>query len=64
MRAALSHGDKVTAVGRTFENTIEQMRNWHEHCLGMLCDVRARETVDDVIQQSIKHWGRVDIIAK
>ena len=62
VRAALSHGDKVTAVGRSQETQLEQMQNWHESCLGMLCDVRMRETVEDVIEKSVEHWGRADII--
>jgi hypothetical protein len=32
--------------------------------LGLLCDVRVRDTVDQVIKKSIDHWGHVDIIAK
>ena len=41
------------------------MSSWEEdNCLGLLCDVRVRETVDSVIRKSIDHWGRVDIIAK
>ena len=66
VRALLSHGDKCTAVGWTQENTIEQMEKWQpdKNCLGMLCDVRVKETVDRVIRKSIEHWGRVDIIAK
>ncbi|KAJ4302899.1 1,2-dihydroxy-3-keto-5-methylthiopentene dioxygenase [Kalmusia sp. IMI 367209] len=65
VRAVLSHGDKCTAVGWTQENTIEQMEKWQQerNCLGMLCDVRVRETVDHVIRKSIEHWGQVDIIA-
>ena len=64
VEAALSHGDKVTAVGRTMENTMAQMQNWHERCLGLLCDVRVRETVDAAIKRTIEVWGRVDIIVK
>ena len=71
VKAALLHHDLVTAVGRTFENTFESMQNWSaassqsppSNCLGLLCDVRVRETVDAVIQKSIDHWGRIDIIA-
>ena len=77
VKAALAHNDLVTAVGRTFENSLPSMQNWHlsqsqssppssenkSHCLGLLCDVRVRETVDAVIQKSIAHWGRIDIIA-
>lgn len=44
---------------------MEQMQKWQDQkCLGLLCDVRVRETVDAVIQKSIEHWGNVDIIAK
>lgn len=65
VRAALSHGDQCTAVGWTQENTVEQMNKWQErNCLGLLCDVRVRDTVDQVIRKSIDHWGHVDIIAK
>jgi NAD(P)-dependent dehydrogenase (short-subunit alcohol dehydrogenase family) len=43
---------------------MEQMGQWQEgNCLGLLCDVRVRETVDTVIKRSIKHWGHVDVIA-
>lgn len=63
-KAALAHGDKVTAVGKTFEHSIKQMQGWHDNCLGLLCDVRVPETVDAVIKNSIQHFGGVDIIAK
>ena len=63
IRKALAQGDIVTAVGRTHESSAEQMANWHANCLGLLCDVRVRETVDVVIQQTISHWGRLDIVA-
>ncbi|KAI4199813.1 MAG: hypothetical protein LQ350_004343 [Teloschistes chrysophthalmus] len=66
-KAALSHGDLVTAVGRAHENTIpfvaSSFSSFSDRCLPLLCDVRVRATVDAVIQQSIAHWGRVDIIA-
>ncbi|KAF2796315.1 NAD(P)-binding protein [Melanomma pulvis-pyrius CBS 109.77] len=64
VRAVLSHGDQCTAVGWTQENTVEQMDRWQEkNCLGILCDVRVRETVETVIEKSIERWGNVDIIA-
>ncbi|KAJ4366816.1 1,2-dihydroxy-3-keto-5-methylthiopentene dioxygenase [Neocucurbitaria cava] len=64
VRAILAHGDQCTAVGWTQENTPEQMRKWQDrNCLGLLCDVRVRETVDHVIKKSIEYWGRVDVIA-
>ncbi|KAF2114787.1 hypothetical protein BDV96DRAFT_599969 [Lophiotrema nucula] len=64
VRAVLSHGDKCTAVGWTQENTVEQLERWQDrNCLGLLCDVRVRETVDVVIKKSIERWGGIDIIA-
>jgi len=62
-RACLNQGDIVVAVGRTFENSLESMQGWHENCLGTLCDVRARESVEEVIRKTIEHFGRIDVIA-
>ncbi|KAL8728589.1 MAG: hypothetical protein Q9166_005322 [cf. Caloplaca sp. 2 TL-2023] len=66
-KTALFHNDLVTAVGRNHENTIqsiqESLKSFSDHCLPLLCDVRIRTTVEAVIQQSIAHWGRIDIIA-
>ncbi|KAI9826241.1 MAG: hypothetical protein M1819_007408 [Sarea resinae] len=62
VRAVLSHGDKVSAVGQTFVDSIQTMQDWHPQCLGLLCDVRIRETVQDVIQKTINHLGRIDVI--
>ncbi|RAL16585.1 NAD(P)-binding protein [Aspergillus homomorphus CBS 101889] len=66
VKTALSRDDLVAAVGRTFENSPESMRELeagHENCMGLLCDVRARETVKQVIQRTIARFGRIDIIA-
>ncbi|RDW89413.1 hypothetical protein BP6252_01445 [Coleophoma cylindrospora] len=63
VRNALSKGDLVTAVGRTFENTFEAMQDWHENCLGTLCDVRARESVGYVVEKTLSHFGRIDVVA-
>jgi len=71
VKAALAHNDLVTAVGRTFEHSLPALQIWSpsiphsppSRCLGLLCDVRVRETVDTVIKKSIAHWGRIDIIA-
>ena len=70
-KSALLHNDLVTVVGRTFETNLSDMQSWSptgsqspsSHCVGLLCDVRVRDTVDAVIQKSIAHWGRIDIIA-
>ncbi|KAJ9226246.1 hypothetical protein DTO027B5_4410 [Paecilomyces variotii] len=66
VKSALFHNDLVAAVGRTFENTpasMQKLQAEHENCLGLLCDVRARETVRDAINRTIAHFGRIDIIA-
>ncbi|KAI9772895.1 MAG: hypothetical protein M1840_008777 [Geoglossum simile] len=60
---ALEEGDMVTAVGRIGENNPESMQGWHTNCLGLLCDVRIRDTVYEVIEKAIATWGRVDVIA-
>jgi NAD(P)-dependent dehydrogenase (short-subunit alcohol dehydrogenase family) len=67
VKAALQHNDLVCAVGQSHLNTLGAMQNWHpqkpERHLGLLCDVRVRETVDAVIARAIKHFGHIDIIA-
>jgi NAD(P)-dependent dehydrogenase (short-subunit alcohol dehydrogenase family) len=66
VKAALAHNDFVSAIGRTFESSTECMAHLeaeHENCLGLLCDVRSRETVQAVINKTIEHFGRIDIVA-
>lgn len=66
VKAALSHNDIVTAVGRTFENSqadMQHLQAGHQNFLGLLCDVRARNTVKFVIDRTIEQWGHIDVIA-
>lgn len=71
VKAALTHNDLVTAVGRNFENSLISMKEMHMSSsslasasyLGLVCDVRIRETVGSVLKRSIDHWGRIDVIA-
>lgn len=64
VKTALSNNDLVAAVGRTYENSPAAMKELESpNCIGLLCDVRARETVKRVIDQTISHFGRIDIIA-
>ncbi|KFZ23409.1 hypothetical protein V502_02099 [Pseudogymnoascus sp. VKM F-4520 (FW-2644)] len=60
---ALRHNDLVVAVGQTHVNPPASMQNWHPNCLGTLCDVRSRATVEAVITKTIEHFGRIDLIA-
>lgn len=65
VRAVQGHKDKVTAVGWTGENTMEEMERMNgPSTYGLLCDVRVRCTVEKVIDQAVKRWGRIDIIVK
>lgn len=66
IKTALSRNDLVAAVGRTFQDSPESMKDLedeHENCLGLLCDVRARETVKRVIDRTLERFGRIDLIA-
>lgn len=42
---------------------MQRLQAENESCLGLLCDVRARQTVQDVIEKTMGHFGRIDIIA-
>ncbi|KAF3074243.1 1,2-dihydroxy-3-keto-5-methylthiopentene dioxygenase [Trichoderma lentiforme] len=63
VKSALSHGDLVCSVGRVFESRPEDMQGIHENCLGLLCDVRSRESVNRVFRQVMDRFGRVDVVA-
>ena len=72
MKAALAHSDLVTAVGWTSKDSPSSMQNLHPTdpdasekapYLGLLCDVRKRDTINAVLERSVAHWGRIDIIA-
>lgn len=63
MKCALSHGDRVGAVGRVIETSQEEMSNIHDNCFGTLCDVRSAESVQAAIRQTIERFGRLDVVA-
>ncbi|KAK5997392.1 Acireductone dioxygenase [Cladobotryum mycophilum] len=63
VKSALTHEDLVVSVGRVFETRPEDMLGIHENCLGLLCDVRSRESVCRVVQRAIGRFGRVDVVA-
>ncbi|ETR97047.1 putative 3-oxoacyl-reductase [Trichoderma reesei RUT C-30] len=63
VKSALSHGDLVASVGRVFETPLEDMQGIHDNCLGLLCDVRSRDSVARVFQQAMDRFGRVDVVA-
>ncbi|KAI0127504.1 retinol dehydrogenase 8 [Xylariales sp. AK1849] len=65
VKCALSRGDLICAVGRTFETTPEDMSAQHAgpNSLGLLCDVRARDSVARAIERTLSHFGRLDVVA-
>ncbi|KAH6604098.1 3-oxoacyl-acyl-carrier- reductase [Trichoderma cornu-damae] len=63
VKCALSRGDLVGSVGRVFESRPEDTQGIHENFLGLLCDVRSRESVCGVFQQAMDQFGRVDVVA-
>ncbi|KAL7814882.1 hypothetical protein V8C44DRAFT_348485 [Trichoderma aethiopicum] len=63
VKSALSHGDLVASVGRVFETPLEDMQGIHDNCLGLLCDVRSRDSVARAFQQAMDRFGRVDVVA-
>jgi len=56
-------GDYVTAVGRDVDGE-EVMQNWHARCQGLVCDVRVRRTLEEVMEKARAKWGRIDVIVK
>ena len=65
-KAALAHHDSVAAVGQSYQDGLSSMDNWHENknrYMGLLCDVRIGSSVASVIEKTMKHFGRIDIIA-
>lgn len=65
MKSALAHNDLVAAVGRTFINSpasMARLQSENKNCFGLLCDVRARGTVQAAIDMTIAHFGRIDIV--
>ncbi|KAH7308229.1 hypothetical protein B0I35DRAFT_361129 [Stachybotrys elegans] len=63
IKCALSRGDLVASIGRVFETSLEEMQNIHANCMGALCDVRSRESVSRVVQQTLQKFGRIDVVA-
>ncbi|ROV89905.1 hypothetical protein VSDG_08262 [Cytospora chrysosperma] len=63
VKSALLHGDLVTSVGRNFELAQPAHTNQHENCFNLQCDVRARDSVARVYEQTLERFGRVDIVA-
>lgn len=68
VRTALAHGDKVCAVGKTGEDSLQDMQAWfatsaaHENYLSQFCDVRLRDTVQLAFETALDHFGEVDVV--
>jgi NAD(P)-dependent dehydrogenase (short-subunit alcohol dehydrogenase family) len=66
VKSALAHGDFVATVGRVLESTPESMvqsDQSDERWLGLLCDVRSKESVARVVRKTLEHFGRLDVVA-
>jgi NAD(P)-dependent dehydrogenase (short-subunit alcohol dehydrogenase family) len=65
VKCALARGDLVCAVGRIFETSPESMTAQHPgpNSLGLLCDVRSRESVAAAIERTREQFGRLDVVA-
>ncbi|KAK5047992.1 hypothetical protein LTR84_006182 [Exophiala bonariae] len=66
VKAALQHGDIAIAVGQSHVDSQTSMQKWHDDSdryLGLLCDVRIRSTVSRVLEQAMRQFRRLDIIA-
>lgn len=65
VKCAISRGDLVTAVGKTFETAPQEMRDaaQGDNYSGTLCDVRAAESVAGVVDSALMRFGRIDVIA-
>ncbi|PKS11863.1 hypothetical protein jhhlp_001157 [Lomentospora prolificans] len=62
VKCALSRGDRVVSVGKVFETGPEHMTDHQERFLGAQCDVRARDSVAQVVQRALSHFGKVDVV--
>lgn len=68
VRSALSHGDKVCAVGFSVEDDVVEMQHWfaglsnEENYHVQVCDVRLRESVGVVFEQALEHFKSIDVI--
>jgi NAD(P)-dependent dehydrogenase (short-subunit alcohol dehydrogenase family) len=64
VKCALSHGDFVVCVGRVFENAAQHKPPAsNDNLLSTVCDVRARDSVNRVVQRALDRYGRIDVVA-
>lgn len=65
LKACLEKGDKVVALGRFNEDTLEAMQEKfpHPNCINYLCDVRLRESVGRVFDRALEKFERIDVVA-
>ncbi|KAG6068561.1 hypothetical protein E4U16_007936 [Claviceps sp. LM84 group G4] len=63
VKYALSRGDLVTSVGKVHETEANDIAPVDQSSLGLLCDVRCRESVNLVIQKALDKFRRIDVVA-
>lgn len=62
VKSALAHGDLVVSVGRNMESPQSAGLVQNENCINLECDVRARNSVEKVFQQTMERFGGYDIV--
>lgn len=66
VKSAIAHDDLATTVGRVHETSPETMEalasSYGSNCLGALCDVRDRASVDRVVARTLARFGRIDVV--
>lgn len=62
VKCALARGDRVVSVGKVFETGPQYTVSQEEMLLRAYCDVRARDSVAQVVQRTLSHFGKLDVV--
>src|SRR3954454_22502370 len=65
-RAFAEHGAKLAITSRKEENLVAKKQFIEENggeCLAVVADVREYAALESAIQQTVDHYGRIDIVA-
>lgn len=60
-----ANGADVVVTGRTLstlENTIKEIEKMGRKALAIVCDVSKQEDVEQMVKQTMEHFGRIDIL--
>lgn len=62
VKYALSRNDIVVSVGRAGDTTSAATQT-HSNCIKLLCEVRSRQSVYQVVENALETCGRFDVVA-